>query len=135
MPAQKEVVSSFIMRDGKILLVKRSHQVGSYRGYWSAISGYLEEKPLEHALREIEEETGLSGRDIELVTRGRPLLIEDEELDTIWKIHPFLFSYVGKHIIKLNWENEECRWIEVGQLANYTTVPGLKDVLDRVYTP
>ncbi len=135
MPAQKEVVSCFIVRDGKILLVKRSSRTGSYRGLWSVISGYLEEKPLEQALREIQEETGLSEWDIELVARGHPLLVEDGGLAISWKIYPFLFSYGGRSEIKLNWENEEYRWIKAGKLADYPTVPGLKDALDRVYPP
>ena len=54
--------------------MRRSGRVGSYRGRWSAISGYLEDPtPLAQARREIREETGLSEQAVHLVRAGAPL--------------------------------------------------------------
>jgi len=55
---KKNIVTSFLFKDGKVLLLKRSNKVGSFRGKWAGISGYIEnETSLEAALREIKEET------------------------------------------------------------------------------
>ena len=62
------VTTAFLKKDGKVLLVKRSSEVGSFHEKWSAISGYLElDNPLDNALREIKEETGLT---VELISQG-----------------------------------------------------------------
>src|SRR5579859_7460419 len=54
------VVTVFLSRaDGRILLMRRSDQVGSFRGRWAAVSGFLEEvAPVEQARREVREEVG-----------------------------------------------------------------------------
>jgi ADP-ribose pyrophosphatase YjhB (NUDIX family) len=68
----KNVVTSFIASNGNILLLKRSLKVGTNRGKWAAISGYLEknESPLNRAKVEIEEEVGLEPDQICLVRSG-----------------------------------------------------------------
>ena len=45
-----------------------------------------------------------------------------------WEVYPFLFSCSIQEI-KLNWENSDSRWIEVGELDDFTTVPSLYKVL------
>ena len=66
---EKRVVTYFLEHNKKILLLRRSERVGTCKGRWAGISGYIEEghTPYEPALEEIGEETGLSGEDIELV--------------------------------------------------------------------
>ena len=50
---RREVVTAFLRRDDKLLLLRRSAAVGSYRGRWSAVSGYLEDPtPQAQARRE-----------------------------------------------------------------------------------
>ena len=90
-PEIRNVVTVFLEHDGKVLLVRRSQSVGTYRGRWSGISGYLEHEPLEQALIEIQEEAGLSCDDIELVKQGEPLEILDAEQNRRWRVYPFLF--------------------------------------------
>ena len=61
----KKVVTSFIRHRGKILVLRRSEKVGTYKGKWAGVSGYLEDPtPLAQALREINEETGLTGSEV-----------------------------------------------------------------------
>lgn len=60
------VVSTILVRDRRVLLVKRGNE--PYRGKWCLPSGFAEsgENIVEAALRELEEETGVKGRIIQL---------------------------------------------------------------------
>ncbi|MEJ2344966.1 MAG: NUDIX pyrophosphatase [Gammaproteobacteria bacterium] len=134
------VVTAFLRHRGKILLVRRSGDVGSYRGRWSGISGYLEDpSALEQARREIGEETGLPAGEVELVVEAPALTVEEPELGRCWVVHPFLFEVANPQSIRLDWENTELRWVEPQDLASYATVPRLADALqgclERERTP
>jgi 8-oxo-dGTP diphosphatase len=133
-PETRNVVTVFLEHNGKILLVRRSQSVGTYRGRWSGISGYLEHEPLEQALIEVREETGLSGDEIELVKQGEPLQILDAEQNRRWRVHPFLFRVKRPDAIRLDWENLELHWILPSEIDNYDTVPSLKETLTRCLT-
>ena len=130
---EKRVVTCFLESDGEILILRRSQQVGSYQGRWAGVSGYVEKTSDEQALVEIEEETSLRGEDLQLVKRGRPLLIEDEKLGVKWMVHPYLFHIKDRGRIKIDWEHKETKWINPKDIDNYQTVPMLKETLDRVY--
>lgn len=125
----RHVVTAFLRRGGELLLVRRSQQVGTYRGLWSAISGYLERSPYEQALQEIAEETRLGEKDVTLVAAGQPLVVADSELGIRWTIHPFLFEVPSASSIHLDWENTEFRWVAADELDSYPTVPALKAAL------
>lgn len=127
----RPVVSAILRNRGRILLVRRSDAVGSFRGTWSAISGYLEgrEDPRHRARQEVREETGLKG----LVFRvaGRPVLARHHA--TMYVVYPFLFD-VSSRRVRLDWENVEHRWIRPDEIDRYDTVPRLRDVLASVLT-
>lgn len=125
----RNVVTAFLEHDGKILLVRRSQAVRTHQGLWAGISGYLEHPPLEQALVEIEEETGLNKDDVELRRQGQPVDVRDPEHAIRWVVHPFLFHVKRPDTIRLDWENIEMRWILPAELGDYDTVPGLKDAL------
>ncbi len=126
------VVSCFLKRGEKILLLKRSSSVGSYPGKWAAVSGYIEgdEQSLERAYTEIFEEVGLERERLSLRAIGEPLSIDGEP----WVVHPFLFE-VGEEPIRLDWEHVEYRWVAPGDISKYEIVPklidSLRSVLDR----
>ncbi len=127
---RKEVVTAFLRHDGRVLVVRRSGRVGTYRGRWSAISGYLEEPTaLAQALREVREETGLAEGMLQLVSSAPPLEIPAPELATCWVVHPFLFDVSEPEAVRLDWENLELRWVEPAGLAQLETVPALAEAL------
>jgi len=128
-----QVVTSFLTNQEEILLLCRSSKVGSHRGKWSGVSGYLEgpEQPLIRAVTEIHEEIGLSTEQIKLVRIGETLRAYDEENDCVWVVNPFLFA-TSSRLIELDWENIEHKWVAPTQLASYDTVPKLRETLDRV---
>jgi len=128
-----DVVTSIILFNKKILILKRGKKVGTYRGKWAGVSGYLEENetPLERAIREIEEETGLKRDEIKLIKEGKVIEFEDEQEKKQWRIHPFLFE-VNREEIEIDWEHEEYRWIDIQELKNYETVPKFKEVVSSL---
>ena len=130
---EKKVVSCFLESDGKILILRRSGQVGTYQGRWAGVSGYIESTADEQALTEIEEETSLSGEDLKLLKKGRPLEVKDNKLGVKWVVHPYLFHIKDRDKIKIDWEHKEVRWIQPQDIDNFETVPKLKETLARVY--
>ena len=130
---EKQVVTCFLESENKILILRRSTQVDSYRGRWAGVSGYVEMTADEQALVEIEEETSLYGEDLKLTKKGRPLLIEDEKLGVKWVVHPYLFHIKDRGKIKIDWEHKETRWIDPKDIDSYETIPMLKETLARVY--
>lgn len=126
------MVTCFLESGGEILILRRSGEVGSYRGRWAGVSGYIESTADEQALIEIEEETGLERGEVELLKKGEPLAVEDEGLGTRWLVHPYLFRIKNRGKIKIDWEHQESRWIKPEDIARYQTVPKLKEALSRV---
>jgi 8-oxo-dGTP diphosphatase len=137
---ERHVVTCFLQRtdpEGReeVLLLRRSQAVGTYRGRWAAVSGSVEDGPLEQAYREIEEETGLRRRDVRLLQQGEPLEVPASELDTLWVVHPFLFRLHREIEPALDWEHTEARWVPPRRLRRFRTVPMLVEALERVYPP
>jgi len=128
-----EIVTSFLEHGGKILILKRSGSVRTYRGLWAGVSGSIEkgETPLEAAAREIAEETGLAKDEFRLEKEGRRFSMVDSGLGVRWNIKPFLFS-VKADGITIDKEHTEYRWIEPGDVSKYDTVPKLAESLRRV---
>lgn len=132
-----DVVTAFLVRRSdsgmRVLILRRSDRVGSYRGRWAAVSGYLEaDTPLEQALIEIEEEAGLSRDHITLLASAEPLDIPDPEIGVHWRVHPFLFEVSDPDLIRTDWEHTESRWVEPDELRKTDTVPGLADALEAL---
>lgn len=125
----RPVVTSILWNRGRILIVRRSDRVGSFRGHWSAISGFLEgrEDPKSRALQEVREETGIARPRFRKA--APPLLARSD--GTIFIIHPFLFETPGRRV-QLDWENVEYRWVRPEDLRRFRTVPRLQDVVASV---
>jgi 8-oxo-dGTP diphosphatase len=127
---EKHVVTCFLECNGRILILRRSQLVGSFRGRWAGVSGYIETTADEQALVEIEEETGLCRGDVELVRQGRPLRAEDGGIR--WVVYPFLFRTKERDKVRIDWEHSDKRWIAPDEIDDYLTVPMLKEALSRV---
>ena len=125
----RSVVSVVLRNRGRILLVRRSAAVGTFRGQWSAISGYMEgrEDPKSRAIREVREETGLRG--IRFRANAAPILARDGA--TMFVVHPLLFDAPSRRV-RLDWENVEYRWIRPEEISRYETVPRLPEVVAAV---
>jgi hypothetical protein len=125
---ENQVVTSILQnKKGEILLLKRSDRVGTFKGKWSGVSGYIENrKPLEQAYVEIEEELGLHRADLSLAKEGATVYARQGDQGFV--VHPFLFR-TSRVDVRLDWENVEHAWIDPKDLAKYPAVPAL----DRVW--
>jgi len=125
----RKIVTVFLRRGKKILILKRSQKVGSYPGRWAGISGFLEENetPLDAARREILEETG--ARKIIVRKEGKSFSVVDE--GKTWIVHPFLFDAQSSSL-SLDWEHETFKWIAPKEITKYKTVPALAEALEKV---
>lgn len=118
-----ESVSSVVLIDGRVLMLRRPDGAESYPGRWSLCAGKVEEgeDPEAAAAREIKEETGI---DV-----GKPLggidPIPVRERNTIWNVRPYIFSADGKtpHLNRENTAYRLCTPDEViscGRLVEHT---------------
>jgi ADP-ribose pyrophosphatase YjhB (NUDIX family) len=129
----KRVVTCFLFSEGKILLLRRSSRVSTYKERWAAVSGTIETNPDEQALAEIREEVGLQSHDIQLIRKGQALLVEDKNLDIQWIVHPYLFYVKNPAGLHLDWEHQDSKWVNPADIENYNTVPELKEALLAVF--
>ncbi len=128
-----DVVTAFIRSHGKILLLQRSQKVGSYRGCWAGVSGYLEqETALQQALTEIREETGLRTDQVALDVEAIVLAVQDNDLNRCWRVHPFLFELRDETAeIRIDWEHDHYQWLEPEKMCSLETVPLLIEAYQR----
>ena len=121
------VVTAFLRDRGEVLLVRRSDAVGTYRGRWGGVSGYVEgdaDDPVDDALREIREETGIEQSDLTLVRRGDPVAVDDGE--GRFTVHPFLFD-TDTRTVEPNEELAATEWAQPTAMLERETVPRLWD--------
>ncbi len=126
---EKHVVTSIVRNKGKILLLKRSGKVGSYRGQWAGVSGYIEhdEDDESAARRELGEETGRAR--VRLSKRLEPQRFRDS--DVVWCVHAFLVD-VPERNIKIDWEHDSFEWVSPNDISRYPTVPGLQLIVHKL---
>ena len=131
--ATTRIVTCFLEHAGTICLLKRSEAVGSGRGKWHAVSGYLPEgkDPLGHAYDEIAEETGLTPGHVELRRHAGPLVFADRAGGRPWEVDAFLF-HAGTRALSLNWEHVEYAWVAPERLGDYDCFPWLRTLYDAV---
>jgi len=132
------VVTCIIINDkDELLFLKRSNRVRTYKGLWGGIAGYIEEneEPLETALKEIKEESGLEKADVKFLKQIKPVKFTDfYEGETYnWEIYPFLFKIIKKSKIDIDWEHTEYKWITPSEIENMETVPHLKEVVFQIF--
>lgn len=126
------MVTCFIRRpDGRVLVLRRSELVGTHKGKWSGVSGYIEASatPFATAYKELREEVGARFEQLRFVREAQMIMLDDPLTGKRWAVHPFLFDDLGVEVV-LDWENVEHRWITPEELSGLDTVPGLREALD-----
>ena len=109
------VAVAITVKDNKFLLIKRG--VPPRKGTWGSPSGFIEvgETPEEASLRELKEETGVSGKVDRLVGVVR---IEDKEVYGDMLAVRYLIK-VGDEEITPGDEVEDVRFFDIAELPDY----------------
>jgi isopentenyldiphosphate isomerase len=128
------VITIFIKYEDKILLLKRSEKVLTYKEKWNTVAGYLDEiKPIQEKIKEeVIEELGIEENNISSIFIGESYKFKDQKINRTWIVFPVLAELKNKLEIKLDWEHTEYKWIKPEELENFDIVPNLKESLKRV---
>jgi len=122
-----------INEEGKLLILKRSDKVKTYKGLWGGVAGYVEpgEEPYETALKEIQEEVGIKKEYVVLINQGGIVKFTDvyEGEQYKWTIYPFVFKIRKNQKIQIDWEHLEYLWITPSEITRFDTVPHLKQTV------
>lgn len=123
---EEAVASAFLRRGSRFLFLRRGERAPTHPGLWSGVSGMVEgtEEPALRASLEITEETGLEAA---LVGGGEPVYVRLG--DRAFRIYPFLFD-CPRGDPRLNYENDEARWLTLSEVAVVRGVPRLSDALE-----
>ena len=123
------VLTCFVLYNGKILLLKRSNTVLTYRGVWNTVAGYMDEDilPEEKATEELLEETGIMRDNISSITAGVPLEFRDGK--RTWIVIPVLARLVHEPAITLDHEHTTYRWVTPEDTQQFDTVPNFAAML------
>ena len=126
-------VSAAIVRDGRILVVRRARDPG--RGLYSLPGGVVEagETLAEAIIREVEEETGLSIQPMALAGH-REAIIRDKahRVERHFVILSFACRWVAGEPV-LNEELAEAHWLRPDELAGLKTTEGLADIVATAF--
>ncbi|KAL7621780.1 hypothetical protein AAE478_007279 [Parahypoxylon ruwenzoriense] len=150
---KRSVAGSFLFKlpqgdekQAQVALFRRSNKVSTYQHKLAPISGSIETydaSPFATALREINEETGLTLSSLELLRVGKPYTFTDFSIGREWTINPFGFRLKdkaegggGEEGITIDWEHEGFEWfnpLDVKDTDEFGGVPKLVNSLRRVW--
>ncbi len=122
-------VSAAILRDGKVLLVRRARPPA--RGVFSLPGGVVEvgETLGEAVMREVREETSLEIEPVALAGY-RDVISRDTDgrVERHFVILPFAARWLGGEPV-LNDELSEALWVDPAEIATLPTTPGLAAIV------
>lgn len=108
------------------LLTRRTEDTEIHPGKWDFPGGHIEdEAPEKAAIRELKEETNLSGQ---IIRTGESFTLDTE--DGKFRIYPFLVLVDEEP--ELNQEHTEYKWINPEELDSFKTVKGLDTDLKKL---
>jgi len=138
-PVRPDLVACWLFRLDRrgrpeILLIRRS--AGRiYAGIWQCVTGRLEgeERVVDGALREVEEETGLARADIEAVFETDMVnWFHEESVDAVWCEAVFAAQVRSDADIRLSDEHDELRWVVPATAREMVVWPAYEAAIDRV---
>ena len=130
---QRVVVGGVVLKDNKILILKRHENEKILPGMWELPSGKLEfnERPHEGVLREVKEETGI---DAEVIS---PFDVFDyiiEKGDS--KRHSVQINFLLKMVsetVKISDEHQDYAWVSQEELDNFEVSEKTKNTLLKAF--
>lgn len=108
------------------LIATKQHTV------WTLPKGLIDkgEQPETTAVREIGEETGLSGRVVDaLGERSYWFYLKEDNVKCRKRVSYFLLEFVGGDIEKYGWEVDEARWFEISEAIKTVSYKSDREML------
>jgi len=126
-------VSAAIVRDGKVLIVRRARPPA--HGLYTLPGGGVElgETLEEAVIREVLEETALAVEPVELVGFRQAIARDDDgRIKRHFVILPFAARWISGEVT-LNGELDEAQWRPPAELAGLKTTEGLADIVTAAF--
>ena len=126
-------VSAAIVRDGKLLVVRRARPPAN--GLFSLPGGVVElgEELRAAVAREVAEETGMTVEPVELAGFHEAIARDgSDRIERHFVILCFAARWKGGEL-KLNEELSEACWIDPAELAGLATTPGLAEIVAAAF--
>lgn len=104
------------------------------RSIWTLPKGLIDngESPEDAAVREIIEETGLTGSIVEsLGEKSYWFYLKDENIKCRKKVSYYLIEYVSGDIADFGWEVEEARWFPFDAALRAVSYRGDREIIER----
>ena len=123
----KHTVGTFIECEGKFLILYRSDKT------WGLASGGIEanETPLQAAIREIFEETGLHVNLKDLIYLGT-VHIELNDMNVIYPAFKLKIEEPFSVVLDPN-EHSDYKWVTLNECKDINLISGFHQILDEVY--
>lgn len=127
------VMNCVVKHSGRILIVRRSDEVGFYPGYWNGVSGFLDDdRSLEQKVAdELREELGIPEDAIENIRLGEIFDQDAPDIGKTWIVHPVLVD-VATDAVTLDWEATRYEWVTPDQARGRRLLPGFDTVLEKL---
>jgi 8-oxo-dGTP pyrophosphatase MutT (NUDIX family) len=138
-PLRPDLVACWLFRldhrgRPEILLIRRA--AGRiYAGIWQCVTGRLEgdERVVDGALREVQEETGLAGPDIEAIFETDIInWFHEASVDAIWCEAVFAARVRRDATIRLSDEHDDLRWVPPVEAKSVVVWPAYERAIDQV---
>ena len=138
-PLRPDLAACWLFRLGaagrpEILLLHRARG-RLYEGVWQCVTGRLEgdERVVDGALREVEEETGLTRADLEAVF-GTDFVnvFHEDSADAIWHEAVFAARVRPEATVRLSHEHDDMRWLPPGDARELVVWPAYERAIDMV---
>lgn len=123
-------LGAVIVRDGKVLILKRSPDKDFAPNRWEIVTGRLErgENPAAGILREIEEETKLKAEVI-MPVNTEFFYLGSEEFPMVFI--DFWCSYIDGEV-EMSWEHTEYQWISMQDALQNPELKTFHESLSRI---
>ena len=126
-------VAGIIIKDGKVLLIKRGKEPGY--GKWSIPGGVVKlGEPLKDAVRrEVLEETGLKVEPIEFVeVFERVIRDKESKIEYHYVLIDFFCRYISGEA-KSGTDALDTRWVIPEKISNYNMTTGTEEVIKKAF--
>ena len=138
-PLRPDLVACWLFRldqrgRPEILLIRRAPG-RIYAGVWQCVTGRLEgdERIVDGALREVTEETGLAGADIDAVFDTDLInWFHEQSIDGIWCEAVFAARVHRGVEIRLSEEHDDLRWVTPAEARDLVVWPAYERAIDTV---